>query len=463
MKRLVAMILVLLLLVPVLPVFAETTGTTTPTSAIETAVNEFLQSELPKQAEQAKGEWQRYIYKQGFASVTMDLENFDIAAGKPISVSFLMANGQPDYSSIPDYEGDPTPWLEAAVKSMGEPKASIKLKLNITAEGDKCVASFAKGAEAALKKDVDALAAKAPKAVADKLMQAALVDYLMPTPIVMPKKEPEDASLEEVNPAFTAYMERNNLNDSEAGAFAKALLYSIKVKKLDASRGPEKVILSYSVPDAGVKMAEALEDLVLNVLPYDAKVKSYPRKDLLAQFAAHSEKKLLTYRYEGKAMGTDAYTVNLLSLPNPITPDDLFKRELYPPSETALYLVDTLVEVVKEMPDYPVVPLPSNGVIIGEDKGTKVIFTFYKTPYDHHVVSAYDHWTHELVAASFSANRKSVQMRLPNGDYDFKVTGGSVWYGPEYLFGPFSVDTFLDGDFLALRGQPYKVTINMSN
>lgn len=221
MKRLVAMILVLLLLVPVLPVFAETTGTTTPTSAIETAVNEFLQSELPKQAEQAKGEWQRYIYKQGFASVTMDLENFDIAAGKPISVSFLMANGQPDYSSIPDYEGDPTPWLEAAVKSMGEPKASIKLKLNITAEGDKCVASFAKGAEAALKKDVDALAAKAPKAVADKLMQAALVDYLMPTPIVMPKKEPEDASLEEVNPALPPIWSATTLTIPRQGRLQK--------------------------------------------------------------------------------------------------------------------------------------------------------------------------------------------------------------------------------------------------
>ncbi len=462
MKRILALVLVLFLFAPAQAVFAENAPSTLPADGIQTAVETFLKAEMTRQEGLAEDEWQRYIYRQGIGPVTLSLEGFDLAAKKPLSVSFLVASAAPDYDSQESYEGDPLPYLEALVQSMSVPKAPVKLNLDVAVQGEQVSATFAKGGEAALQKAVKALASKAPKAVADNRMLSALTDYLMPTPIVLPKKEPADIAAEKPNPAYAAYMDRNHLNPSTIGAFAPAFLYAPKPQKLNAARGPEAVALSYTVPYMADYLGKAFEAMITDSLPNDTKAKEYTNQELLMQFSAQLEKEMLAYRYTKDTTRTDVYLVNLLQIPKTISPDALFEREGGSVSEAAMAYVDAMEELVKELPDKPPLPLPANGVVLGENTGTKVIFTFYKTSFSNHAVSAYDHWTNQLVCISFSADRKAVEMRLPKGDYDFKIDAGTVWYGQEDMFGPFSATSFLSGDYLQLRSTPYKVTVNMS-
>lgn len=77
-----------------------------PAVTIEAAAEQFLQEAMAAQSANALDSWQKYVYGQGVSGVTISLENFDAAKGKPLSVSFMLTSGNPRIKEQPKYSGD---------------------------------------------------------------------------------------------------------------------------------------------------------------------------------------------------------------------------------------------------------------------------------------------------------------------------------------------------------------------
>jgi len=430
MKRIAVLFLVLLFI----PVSLGAAAEAADTAGIKQAVESFLSAEMQRQAGIASTEWERYIYAQGLAELDMDLAKFDITKEKPLAVSFMVASGQPDVKNQPPYQGDPEPFLRGIIQAMGTMSVKVKLSLLITEQNGYLV-TYAKGGEASLQKTVKGQATKAQKAMADKTVLAALVDYLMPTPIIMPKKAPANPALEVKNLAYESYVQRNNINPI-IEPFTGAMLYGIKGQKLDASYGPEKIVLKYTVPFFSTMLQKAAENLC-EELAFDRKAKDYTNAELNAQFLKQVEKDLIAYRYGKKSDVEEMYQINLLDLSVTVKPADLYQHESDNPTMTGIFLQAAIAGAVAELPDYPAIRDPKTGVVSGSNNGTKVVFQFnkfYKDEYNRSV-SVYD-MADRRISVTYIAAGKQASIRIPQGLCYFKIGVGRAWYGPENLFGP---------------------------
>jgi len=428
MKR-IAVLLLVLLLIPIN--FGAATDAANPAD-IKHAVESFLAAEMERQAGFASTEWERYLYAQGVAEVTMDLAKFDITKEKPLAVAFLVASGLPDIKNQPPYQGDPTSFLQGVVRAMGTRNVKVKLNLLITEQGGYLV-TYAKGAEASLQKTVKGQASKAQKAMVDKTLLAALVDYLMPTPVILPKKAPTNLALEVKNLAYESYVQRNGIALSE-DPFTGAMLYGIKGQKLDASYGPEKMVLTYTVPFFSTKLQEATDNLC-EELAYDRKAKDYTGDELKTQYVKQVEKDLVDYRYGKKSDVEEMYQINLLDLPKTVKPADFYQHESEDASLMGIIHQITIASTIAEFPDYPAIRNPSNGFVTGTNSGTKVTFQVGDKDEYNRSISVYD-MSDRRISVTYLAAGKKTSIRVPQGYYYFVVGVGKAWYGPENLFGP---------------------------
>jgi len=89
---------------------------------------------------------------------------------------------------------------------------------------------------------------------------------------------------------------------------------------------------------------------------------------------------------------------------------------------------------VSSLPDYPALDFPKSGRVGGSTRGTKVVF---KIPKDGaaRFVQMRKTGTDELAVSGFIRPGQSISLRVPKGEYYVLVASGTVWYGPEYLFG----------------------------
>ena len=428
MKR-IAVLLLVLLLIPISPgAGAEALDP----AGIKAAVDSFLTAEMDRQAGLAATEWERYLYAQGVAEIAMDLAKFDITKGKPLAVTFLVASGQPDLKNLPPYQSDPAPFLASVVQSMGTRNATVKLNLQIT-EQDGYLVTYAKNAEAALQKAVKGLAATAQKAMGDKKLLAALVDYLMPTPIILPQKAPDNLALQVKNLAYEAYVQRNG-TDLSKDPFTSAMLYGIKGQTLNASYGPEKLVLEYTVPYLSPHM-QTSADKLCEELAYDAKAKEYTDTELMPKLAIQLEKNVVAYRYGKKSDVKATYQFSLLDLPKALTPADFYHHETEDANTLAAAYQSKIANAVAAFPDYPAIRDPRNGVVAGTDNGAKISFKVKRNDGFNRCISIYN-MDSQRVSVVYLAAGKNTSFRIPDGDYYFVFGAGKAWYGPDNLFGP---------------------------
>ncbi|MCL1854103.1 MAG: hypothetical protein FWF86_00070 [Clostridia bacterium] len=428
MKRIAVLFLVLLLI----PIGLGAGAEASDPAGIKAAVEGFLTVEMERQASLAATEWERYLYAQGVAEVDVSLAKFDITKEKPLTVNFLIASGQPDLKNRPPYQGDPAPFLQGVVQSMGTRNVKAKLNLLIT-EQDGYLVSYAKGAEAALQKTVKGLATKAQKAVDDKKLLAALTDYLMPSPIIMPKKAPANLALEVKNLAYDAFLQRNGL-DLDKNRFLGAMLYGIKDPKLVTTFGPEKLVLEYTVPFFSTQM-QTTADNQCEELAYDRKAKEYTSDELITQYARQLEKDVVAYRYGKKTDVNETYQFSLLDLPKNLTPADFYQHETDDVNLSGVIFGLMIGNTVENFPDYPAIRNPSNGHVTGTNSGTKVKFQVGDKDEFNRCISVYD-MSDRRISVTYLAAGKKTSVRIPEGNYYFVIGVGKAWYGPENLFGP---------------------------
>ncbi len=435
MKRTLALFLAMLLLVSVPLALAEDAALALDETALRGAITDFLAADMKKKAEAAEDPWARFLLEQGVSEVSFDLEKFDITAEKPLTVSFLVASGLPDTKSLPEYNAaDPAAWLAAMVTAMKTTDTKAKASLMVSDTGGSYTVAYGKNAEAALEKTVKGLAAKAKKGLGDKKILTALKDYLLPLPTLLGKKAPEDMATLESNPAYVAYVARNQLN-TEENFFYGCALYGLRNYKLDVSGGPEKVILQYTTPDY-MRLMQAAYRVTLRTLAYDTQAKSYSGQELKARYAKELEKAMATYQLSKKQKTdvAETYAFSLLALPETIDPDIFYNAtdSFTGDAGTAEYL---LITDVIAFPDYPAVPKPKGGRISGDASGgTKCRFQVAKDGYDR-CVAMYRASDDKDMGVVFVPSGGKVTVTLPKGKYYFLIGIGDVWYGPEHLFG----------------------------
>lgn len=434
MKKLFSLCLILFLsLLPNIVSASEAPPLTefSPAKTIETAVSNFLDAEMEKQAKIAENGWQSFIYSQGVKDISMNLEKFDVEKGKPLSVTFLLVSGAPDTKNLEKYQDNPKEWLESMQHVMMEHDTKAKVNLSITQEGSGYAATYAAKAEAALQKSVKSIATKTAKAFASKDILTAITDYLMPTPIKAPKKAPSSLT-NDLHPAFVDYLKRNNLS-LETDRHLTATLYSLKGYKLDASQGPDHFVLSFTTPVMDDVITEAASTLSRD-LAYDKKAKQYTDEELAELYALQLDKSAAEHRH-GKNKGENStFTFSILSLPQTIDPYDFHSNTDSSLSSMYSSAISDVQLSTWMLPDYPAVPNPKNGIVSGKSTGTKCIFKAYDDGHSRSV-SVYNSYTDQLQSIVFIESGSKVSIRIPQGSHYFVVGIGDVWYGPSYLFG----------------------------
>ncbi len=405
-----------------------------PETIMEAAVEQFLQEFMKNQAVSAKDGWERYVLSRGASNIAMELKNFDLAKGKPLTVNFMLTSGNPRMKNQPKYTGDAEAYLSGIVQSMSAPDTKVKLSLNITNESGGYKVAFAPKAQAALQKTVKTAAAAAKKAFADKKVLTALTDFFLPVPIAPPKKAP--ASLKAVEPLGTYIRYLNRIEaDEDSRKFLPALLYATKDIKLDLTGGPQALALTFNAPNLSEMMEKACSDTLYD-MHYDARAKAYTTKDLIHKIIARMEQNAIAHRH-GKNKGTaERFEFNLFELPREL---DAFALTSFNKDSDALAsaLGDEVFEIsisILELPDYPAVKSPKSGLVSGKNSGTKCIFVMPKDGLNY-CISAYRASTDQQILVAFSNNGSRVTVRIPEGLVYFIIGEGETWYGPTHLFG----------------------------
>ncbi len=405
-----------------------------PALTIEEAVHQFLQEAMAKQAQIASDGWQRYVFSRGAASISIPLENFDIAKGKPLAVSFMLTSGNPQTKKQPQYTGDAEAYLSIIIQSMTTPDTKAKLNLNITEVSGGYAVAFAPKAEAALQKAVKSAAASAQKAFSDKKVLTALTDFFLPSPIAVPKKAPASLKDGEYRQAYIRYLDRIS-TDEENRLLLPSFLYAIKDCKLNASGGPEALELTFLIPDL-LGMIESAGSDVQYDMRYDGRAKAYTKEELKHKIIANLEQKAIAHRH-GKNKGTaEYYKFNLFDLNREL--DAFALTSIYSDSAAPKSKLETAVsgtaESMNELPDYPAVKNPKSGLVSGRNSGTKCIFNMPKDGLNY-CVCVYSASSDEQILAAYSNNGGRLTLRIPQGTVYFIIGEGATWYGPKYLFG----------------------------
>lgn len=434
MKKCLCLFLVVLTLWGVSGLAEVKTIQTSPVArhqTIEAAVTGFLQGEFKKQAREATDGWLRFLQSQGLSEVTMNLEKFDIEAEKPLAVTFLVAGGQAQLKTQPEYAGNPKTWLAGVLTAMQAHTATVKVSLLITQADGFYQAAYAPKAEAALAKSLAGIAKKAKSGFPSKSLLPVVVDLLMPPPMEVPKRAPEALDKAAFTPAFAGYLATNGLTDSTdllAGAY-----YGLKGFSLDASGGPDALVLRYSAPDLSAMLSTTVSRLGLD-LAYDAKAKEYAESELRKKLLSAFQADMIALRH-GKEKGQPLeYSFSLLALPETTSPEAVYSHMSGTLSGTFSDALSTLQTKIWLFPDYPALPNPKTGLMSGESRGTSCILKVGNDSYSRYAVF-FKAGTQDVVLTAFVESGKSAKIRLPKGAYDMVYGVGDVWYGPEHQFG----------------------------
>lgn len=460
MRRMLTILLTMLLLLPNVGLALIETRTSSDTqisATIEEAVTVFLMTEIQAQATQAADGWQRFLYEQGVAEITMNLEKYDVEKGKPLSVSFMIAGGLPNVKKQPKYEGDAPEWLKGVTTAMTTRDTLVKTSLTITSAEGGYTAGFAPKAEAALQKTVKGIADKARKAFADKTILAVIIDCLMPSPIAVPKEAPEELAKEDYQAAFIQYVNRNAL-DLDEYPILPSLLYGIKGYQLDVTAGPEAFILTYSTPNLDTLFDASAATLSHN-LSYDSKAKEYDGEKIQQLLIRQIEQDMAAYRHSKASDVNGSYSFNFFELSATIHPDTFFTYDEGNSNVSLTKALSTVQLAILRMPDYPAVPNPKTGLVSGSSSGIRCIFKALDDGYAR-CVSVYNSETEELYSTLFVASGETATVKIPKETYYFIVGAGEVWYGENHLFSDFG-DYFKTEDIRITGSSDYH-TFNLT-
>lgn len=423
MKRQPIFLLVLILLVSLPLMLAAAENATIPE-----AVTAFLAGEMKEKAAAEEDPWRKFVYERGISEPSMELDKFDVEKGKPLSVQFLIASGDPKTKAIGKYDGsDPAGYLSSISEQVRTQDTTVKLSLTITQENGGYAAAYAKGADKALEKAVKNAAAKGKKAMNSKTILSVMTDYLVPSPIAATTKAPE--ALEPYTDAFKQFLTRN----PEMEKAVDAAFYTVKGQKLDVTAGPEALRLTYSMADMA-DMADSAYITLYSGYCYDENAKSYTYEVVEAALEQEMASRAIAYRH-GKQKGTGhEMTLNLLQPADSLT----YKDYAAEGEKTLLNIVQentgALRIAVMALPDYPAQEFPESGAVQGDNKGTQIII---KNRSKEIAVSLTftSETTGEVAMVAFVRPGDKARVRVPKGYYTLETQVGVVWYGPVYRFG----------------------------
>ncbi len=411
---------------------------TVDSDKVKAAVESFLQTEVKNLSATAQNGWQRFIAQQGVSEITFSLEKFDISAGKPLSVSFMLVSGQPDIKSQPKYGDNPVAWLEGVQKSILAFDSSFKINLVLVSKGDGYQVNYDEGEETFLQKTVEKLASKAPKTFADKTLLKAVVDYLMPSPFALGSKKPKDLSSLTVTPIFESFATRNHLVPTDPDPFGlEAISYvpqflGIKGCSMDVSAGPENATISFTVPKLNDRTKAAMETLK-ELLPYLEDANQCSASELRTYLLGIMLKTMIDYQYTKGGDQDESYTFSLLSLPTDIQASTYYTHEQNGIVTDPTYFDDELTGFAAKLPDYPALPVPESGLIVGDSTGERITFKPVKDGYSR-CISVYRVYDDELQAMVYINADKQASIRLPEGQYYCEIGIGKTWYGAKHRF-----------------------------
>lgn len=392
---------------------------------------------LVEQGNKAEDPWQKAVWQSGPEKVTLNGDR----------LSFTLRSFDPGVKALGAYAQaeDQAAWLTQALTNASKHDLAVTLDLQ---DGQPTAKSMA-----ALKKIINGAAKKAKEGFASSDMTAALLNRLFPAPVS--GKITKGEQLMTPDDGFIAWMHSSSdprLYNQEPSALA-ALAASQKKRSLQSKRGPHDMVLTVTAPDP----AALLDDAVRKVLDEVAYLPSEDRD------TDDVENRLLLAFADGAVASLkDKNTKNAYTIPLDVDRllDGSFSAE-YWDYVGSIHLTDAkwdLNHQISNLPDEAAQAMPKNGLISGGKSGTQVTVRLTKTSDPTYVQIRAD-GTDALTATLFVLPGKSVNLKLPKGNYRLYYCSGSYWYGEDTLFG--DQGTYSKSEPTQIKDKNYKHTLTI--
>ncbi|MBO7385993.1 MAG: hypothetical protein J6U63_06625, partial [Clostridia bacterium] len=345
-----------------------------------------INSILVEQAESVSDPWQKAIYESGAKNVSVDDD----------VLTFYMRGFDPGLSEMPAYAEEKDGWLEQALDNMQQYNLELSLPLKSGQLPTKSMDT--------LKSTVKTAASNAQKALKGADLSAAIKETMFFPPL--PESVTDATKILNPDEGFIDWAYRN----SDLSPYALApLFYTEKSQSMSLSGGPHAITLECT----GGNAPEMIKAARLGALDAFAYVTADERDALDAeeQFQLALAKNALEARKSSKNKFT--ITLDLDTFRSYNLPEEYEAFINSYPYEDAL---DSLTEIIYQLPDIAAEPLPKNGKMKGGSNGTQVIVKISENSNATYVQLRNDD-TGEIVATAFIRPGKQVTMYAAKGMY----------------------------------------------
>ncbi len=391
-----------------------------------------INSILVEQADKTTDPWQKAIYESGAKNASVDDD----------VLSFYIRGFDPGLSEMPAYADEKDGWLEQALDNMQQYALAVSLPLKNGQLPTKSMDT--------LKSTVKTAASNAQKAVKGADMSAAIKETMFCPPL--PEQVTDASKILNPDDSFIDWAYRNSylLNDLSPYALAP-LFYTEKNQSMSLSGGPHAITLECT----GGNVSEMIKESRLNALDAFAYVPADERGALDAeeQFNLALAKSALEARKSSKNKFT--ITLDLDTFRPGNLPEEY---EAFIASYQYSDVLDSLTEIIDQLPDAAAQPLPKNGKIRGGSNGGQVVVKISENSNATYVQLRNDD-TDEIVATAFVRPGKQVTMYAAKGDYKILYCSGPYWYGEEDMF--LDLGAYQKSDSFNLKSSSSVITITL--
>ena len=421
MRKLLALLLTLCMILCALPAVAEETDVT---------------AMMRQKAEEAVAELQSKA--TGWAAGILEgAQVTDVRvseSGKSVTATVTL----PTFSAGVDQKTpvtEPAAYMQQAVASGKTAERKLTAAVNADADGSVSLKWSGDENPTKLLSSAKKLAAAARSSFNIRGVKTALEEMLLPKAADLPKKKPQEApALCELTDYCAQAAQTLRVSESSAARRLTPLMLLMSIAKAEA--GDEAMTLNVSIrvgewekmlEDAEAQAKTAMEDML--------GAPDFSRDDLDRVLGEQLAAAFLPYAYSTKTPSVLRMTVDLNALASdgPASATALmdFFREYMQAADEA---VDRLAAYAATLPYYPDVPLIDTTLLTGasDAEGSRVIFDTKGTQLHGYVLVERNG---VKVLSGFIHQGVRLQTRLTPGSYRVYFTVGETWYGERYFFG----------------------------
>ncbi len=401
-KKIVSLLLCLILLVSVLPSFAEGSGSEA----------DLVAALLAGQAAGQTDPWVLAILEAGAKEV----------AAADGAMTFRLRSFNPNLKALGAYAkaDDPAAWRQGLFAQLSA--WDLEISLPMTADG-----GWDKKAASTLLNKVKSAAKAAKAELSKKDVASALTDLLFCSPT--DAKKVSGSNLLTVTDAFSAFiLARPEVYPCESPAEWAPLFYAQRNRSYSMKNGPHSIVLSWDGVDVPSLLNTAYDDAVYQLasVPAAERVSAENLPTLWRGCLANASVSLFSQK-----LATHSATFDLDALMAGTLPEGyLAYINSYTPADMLL----RLTAAKNSLPEGACQSFPKTAVNTAAARGRGVTVSVPKSGRNTYV-QLRDADTGVIRGDAWIQPGKNVTIKVPEGNYIIQYASGSAWYGQDGIFG----------------------------